>query len=64
MSDLVTALGLVLVIEGLIYAVNPSALKQMMALIHEIPDATLRIAGIGAIVLGFVIVWITRSGMV
>jgi uncharacterized protein YjeT (DUF2065 family) len=63
MSDLITALGLVLVIEGLLYAINPSGLKQMMAMVHEIPEEKLRVAGLGAIVIGFLIVWFTRNGI-
>ena len=63
MRDLITALGLVLVIEGLLYAVNPSGLKHMLALMREVPDQNLRVAGIGAVAVGFFIVWMTRNGI-
>ncbi|MGI9372138.1 MAG: DUF2065 domain-containing protein [Hyphomicrobiales bacterium] len=63
MSDLITALGLVLVIEGLIYAVNPDGLKKMMAMMHDVPSETLRWCGIGAVTLGFLIVWFSRSAI-
>ncbi|MGI9483002.1 MAG: DUF2065 domain-containing protein [Hyphomicrobiales bacterium] len=64
MRDLITALGLVLVIEGLLYAVNPAGLKQLLTIVHDIPDETLRFAGAGAIVLGFLIVWAARGGII
>lgn len=38
MSDLVTALGLVFVIEGLLYAFVPGHLKAVMALMQSIPE--------------------------
>ena len=63
MRDLVTALGLVLVIEGLIYAANPAGLKNMMAMAQQMSDQSLRIGGIAALGLGFVIVWLARSGV-
>ena len=63
MRDLVTALGLVLVIEGLLYAANPAALKRMMAMAQELPESTMRTCGFVAFGLGFLIVWLSRSGL-
>ena len=61
MTEFVTAAGLVLVIEGLLYAFVPGHLKLMMAMMREIPDETLRLGGVAAIAAGVVIVWIARS---
>jgi uncharacterized protein YjeT (DUF2065 family) len=61
MAELVTAIGLVLVIEGLLYAVAPGRLKSLAELAGQIPDETLRMAGIVAIALGVGVVWIGRS---
>jgi uncharacterized protein YjeT (DUF2065 family) len=60
-SDLIVALGLVLVIEGIIYGGLPQVAKRLAAEVLTIPDSTLRIAGIGAAVLGLVIVWAVRG---
>jgi uncharacterized protein len=60
-SDLIVALGLVLVIEGVIYGGLPHLAKRLAAEVLSIPDSTLRIAGIGAAVLGLVIVWAVRG---
>lgn len=61
MSDLITAIGLVLVLEGLVYAAFPGGLKQMMAMAQSTSDETLRRFGLGALALGVVIVWLVRG---
>ncbi|MBT3767464.1 MAG: DUF2065 domain-containing protein, partial [Rhodospirillales bacterium] len=38
MSDLLTALGLVLVIEGVVYALFPDAMKRMTTQMLQIPS--------------------------
>ncbi|MFO7919394.1 DUF2065 domain-containing protein [Rhodobacteraceae bacterium W635] len=45
-------LGLVLVIEGLAYALAPSTMKDLMARMQHEPEETLRIAGFAALVIG------------
>ncbi len=61
MNDLFTALALVLVIEGLMYAVFPDHLKRMMVMVLSVPAATLRLAGLAAAILGVGIVWLLRA---
>ena len=61
MMELVTAAGLVLVIEGLLYAFVPGHLKQMMAAMQHIPEEMLRMGGVAALTVGVVVVWIARS---
>ena len=61
MSDLVTALALVLVIEGLMYAVFPEQMKRMIVTIMSVPAGTLRMAGLAAAVVGVGIVWLIRG---
>lgn len=61
MQDLYTALGLVLVIEGAIYALFPDGMQRAMAQLQEVPPGTLRLAGLGAAVAGVVIVWAIRG---
>lgn len=60
MEDLFTALGLVLVIEGALYALFPEGMQRMMAQTLKLPPALLRRAGLGAAVVGFVVVWLIR----
>ncbi len=61
MNDLIVALGLVLVIEGLIWAALPHIGKSMMLTVAETPPATLRMAGTVAIALGVCIVWLVKG---
>ncbi|HOV03319.1 MAG TPA: DUF2065 domain-containing protein [Hyphomicrobiales bacterium] len=61
MSDFIAAVGLVLVIEGLLYAAMPGRLKRMIAMMLDVPDNTLRYAGLMAATLGLVVVWLVRG---
>ena len=45
-------LGLVLVVEGLIYAAFPEGMKRLMLQIADMPGATLRSAGLFAVIAG------------
>ncbi|MBH9975306.1 MULTISPECIES: DUF2065 domain-containing protein [Bartonella] len=61
MSLLVTAFGLVLFIEGLVYAGFPGFVKKMASQIHVTPEHILRISGFCAMLIGLIIVWLSRS---
>jgi uncharacterized protein YjeT (DUF2065 family) len=61
MSDFVTALGLVFVIEGLVYAFVPGHLKAVIALMQSTSDDSLRLGGLVAAALGVALVWLARS---
>ena len=61
MSDFLVAVGLVLVLEGLLFAAFPGATKRAMANALETPDATLRAIGIASAVLGLAAVWLVRG---
>lgn len=61
MSDFLVALGLVLAIEGTLYALLPGGLKAMMRQAVETPDNVLRAGGVGALALGVLIVWLVRG---
>lgn len=61
MSDLIVALGLVLVIEGLLWALVPHLAIRMLEGAASSPEATLRIAGWTAVCLGVSLVWLIRG---
>ena len=61
MGDLITAIGLVFVIEGLIYAAAPSAMKRMAATASGMGESQLRLAGLAAAAFGLVVVWLIRG---
>ena len=57
MKDLITALGLLLFIEGLVFAIFPTRIKNILKVIDQIPEKKLRSIGFFFLVLGFLIVW-------
>lgn len=59
--DLLTALGLVLVIEGLLYALVPAQLKAMMQAVQKLSDEQLRMGGVAAMAAGVAMVWLVRA---
>ncbi len=61
MSDLAVALGLVLVIEGLLWALAPGFGRTLLAAAAETPDPQLRRAGWVAVALGAIVVWLIRG---
>ena len=61
MSDFMAALGLVFVIEGLIFAAFPAQAKRAMQSVLETPEASLRLIGLGSALIGLVVVWLVRS---
>lgn len=52
-SFLLIGFALVLLIEGLIYAVAPNLIKRLLTQMTVIPEATLRSGGVVAAVAGF-----------
>jgi uncharacterized protein YjeT (DUF2065 family) len=61
MWDFIVAIGLVLVLEGLLFAALPGAAKQAMANVLETPDSILRAVGIASAVIGIVVIWLVRG---
>ena len=61
LPQIVMALGLVLVIEGLLYALVPGQLKAMMVAFQKLSDDQLRTGGVIAMALGVMIVWLVRN---
>jgi uncharacterized protein YjeT (DUF2065 family) len=61
MDDLLTALALVLVIEGGLYALFPEGMRRMMAQMQQVPESRLRTIGLIGAVIGVVGVWLLRG---
>lgn len=61
MSDFLTALALVLVIEGLFLAILPHRLRQVVDMMNEMPPEALRIGGLAAAAIGVLAVWLIRG---
>lgn len=61
MGDFLAALGLVLVIEGLVYGGFPSLAKRLAVDVQSVPDGVLRIGGLAAVAAGVGVVWLVRG---
>ncbi len=61
MNDLIVGFGLVLVIEGLLWAIAPGAAIRMLEIARESSEQSLRVAGIVAVLVGVVLVWLIRG---
>jgi uncharacterized protein len=57
MRDFLTALALILVIEGIVYALFPEIMRRLAVRTMSTPAQALRIGGLIAAFLGVIIVW-------
>lgn len=57
MTLILLGLGLVLVFEGLVLALLPNRLEELVRAIEEIPLDTRRVIGLGAVAVGVLLVW-------
>ena len=57
MKELIIAIGLLLFIEGMLYALFPSKMKNMLKIIEKLPVGQLRVSGLFFAIIGFIIVW-------
>ena len=61
MKELVIAFGLLLFIEGILYALFPSKMKNMLKTIEKMEINQLRTGGLIFALVGFAIVWYFKS---
>ncbi len=61
MTDLFTALALLLVIEGLFLALFPHRLRQIVVMMEQMSPEALRLGGLAAATLGVLLVWLLRG---
>ena len=61
MRDLIIALGLFFFIEGILYALFPSKMKNMLKRMEMIKDTQLRTGGLIFAFIGFIIIWYIKN---
>jgi uncharacterized protein YjeT (DUF2065 family) len=61
MKELIIAFGLFLFIEGILYAIFPSKMKNMLKKIDLIKDGQLRIGGLVFAIIGFIIIYYIKN---
>ncbi len=59
-TDLLAALALVLVIEGMVPFINPQSLRRMLETVSQLDDRTLRITGLVSMLVGVVMLYVVR----
>ena len=57
MKELIIAIGLLFFIEGMLYALFPSKMKNMFKMIEKMGVNNLRISGLLFAIIGFIIIW-------
>ena len=61
MKELIIAFGLFLFIEGILYALFPSKMKNMLKKMELIKESQLRSGGLVFAVIGFIIIWYIKN---
>ncbi|CUH83920.1 DUF2065 domain-containing protein [Thalassovita mediterranea] len=61
MEHVILALGLVLIVEGLAYALAPSFIEDLLEMLRSLPEATRRNMGLAALALGVTLVWLAKG---
>lgn len=61
MADFLAAIGLVLVLEGIVYGGFPGFARKLAAEMLSMPENLLRVGGLVAIAAGVGIVWLVRG---
>ena len=61
MKELIIAFGLFLFIEGILYAIFPAKMKNMLKKLDMIKDLQLRTGGLIFALIGFVIIWYIKN---
>jgi len=60
MSIIILAFGLVLCVEGLVFALAPSRLEDVLDSLRNMAPETRRIVGLGALAAGVVLIWLSK----
>ena len=61
MNELIIAFGLLLFIEGILYALFPSKMRNMLKKLEIVKNSQLRIGGLFFAILGFIIIYYVKN---
>ncbi|SLN20822.1 DUF2065 domain-containing protein [Pseudooctadecabacter jejudonensis] len=60
MEIILLALGLVLIVEGLVYALAPSLIEDLLAALRTLSIEARRLLGLATLATGAVLVWLAH----
>ena len=55
------AIGLVLIVEGLVYALAPTLIEELLDTLRALPLEIRRVVGLVALAVGVAVVWLAKS---
>ena len=61
LTDIWTGIAMVLVIEGLVYALAPSLVERLLEALRQMPIETRRRLGLVTVATGVLMLWIFRG---
>jgi len=61
MATILLAIGLVLAIEGLVFALAPSRLEDVLDALRRMPVDTRRLIGMAALTIGIILISLAKS---
>jgi len=61
MKELIIAFGLFLFIEGILYAIFPSRMKNILLKLKDVTNSQLRTGGLIFAIIGFIVIWYIKN---
>jgi len=61
MATVFWAIGLVLIVEGLVWALAPRAIEQMLVALRDLPVDARRLMGLTALAVGVLLAWVANA---
>jgi uncharacterized protein YjeT (DUF2065 family) len=60
-NDLLAALALLLVLEGILPFLNPGSMRKMLEMVSRVDDRTMRLTGLASMVSGVLLLYFVRQ---
>ncbi len=61
MNEILTAIGLLLFLEGILYAIFPRGMKNMLNMLKDMSEQKLRTGGLTFAIIGFIIIFLVKK---
>ena len=61
LETVLLAFGLVLILEGLVYALAPLIVEELLEMLRSFTEGQRRTVGLAAVAVGVLVVWIAKS---